>query len=410
MNPFDVLKERGFIKQCSNERGLRKLLQKPGLVYYVGFDPTADSLHVGNLLAIMAMANLQRLGHIPIVIIGGATALIGDPSGKTEMRRMMSQKEIQNNTKKILSQLRRYLILDGKNGRLLDNSEWLVNLNYIEFLRDIGRHFKVNEMIKHEGYKLRLERREGLSFIEFNYQLLQAYDFLTLFGRYGCRLQMGGDDQWGNILAGINLIRRIKGEETFGLTFPLITIGTGQKMGKTESGAIWLDAKKTSAYDFYQYWINVDDRDVIRFLSLFTFLPMKEINALSKLKGAKLRQAKEILAFETTKLAHGRIEAKRAQAASRAAFAKTGKDQSALPTTFIKKTRLSAGIPIVDLLYKAGLVTSKSEARRLIKQAGAYINDKKISSPDMVVKENSLKNNQIMLRRGKKQYRRILVK
>lgn len=408
MNALDILKERGFLQQCSDEKGLKKLFSSSKVVYYIGFDPTADSLHVGSLLPIMAMANLQKAGHIAIGLVGGGTALIGDPSWKAKERTLAAKKEIEKNSKEIISQLKSYLSF-GK-GIFLNNAEWLLNLNYIEFLRDIGKYFRVNEMIKREGYRIRLERKEGLSFIEFNYQLLQAFDFLKLFEKHNCRLQMGGDDQWGNILAGVDLIRRVKGKKAFALTFPLIETSHGQKMGKTERGTVWLSSKRTSPYNFYQYWINTDDRDVIRFLKLFTFLPMLKIKELARLRGANLRKAKEILAFEATKITHGEKEAKKAQTASRTVFGKGGKDLSSLPTMSIKKTRISRGIRIVDLLCEVGLVPSRSEAFRLIRQGGIYINEKKVNSGDMVVKENLFKRGVLLLRKGKKQYCRVIIK
>lgn len=410
MSIYDILEERGFVRQCSNELLLRELLTRSKVTYYVGFDPTADSLHIGSLMPIMAMAHLQRAGHIPIAIIGGGTTRIGDPSGKTELRRMMSQTEIELNGVKILEQLDRYLELDGKKGTFVNNADWLLSLKYIEFLRDIGRYFKVNEMIKVEAYRQRLEREEGLTFIEFNYQLLQAYDFLILFERYGCTLQMGGDDQWGNILAGIDLVRRVKGGATYALTFPLITTARGHKMGKTEAGTIWLDATKTSPYEFYQYWVNTDDRDVKRFLAYFTFLTMSEIEELSELQGSEIRKAKEILAFEATKLTHGIEEAEKARSASQAAFAKAGDDDlSAIPTTRMKKEQFVAGVLVVELFCEAGLTPTRSAARRLIEQGGAYVNDNKVASVDAIIKEDALENNSLLLRFGKKQYCRVVV-
>ena len=409
MNAFDVLKERNFVKQCSDERALKTLFSSSKIVFYVGFEPTAESLHIGHLLPIMAMANLQKLGHTPIILIGGATGLIGDPSGKTEMRKMLTREQIACNIRKILPQFNRYLKIGEKDGLLLNNADWLTGINYIDFLREIGQYFKVNEMIKNEGYRLRMEREEGLSFIEFNYQLLQAYDFLILFEKHGCMLQIGGDDQWGNILAGTSLVRKVKKETVFALTIPLITTATGQKMGKTESGAIWLDSARTSPYDFYQYWINIDDKDVIRFLFLFTFLPKKEIQDMEKLHGAELRVAKEILAFEATKLAHGEDEAKKAKASSKAIFSKTKEDRSALPTTHIKRSRIISGILATDLFFEVGLVPSKSAVQRLIKQGGAYVNEKKVNSSDKIIDKNDLENDSLILRHGKKQYRRVVV-
>lgn len=409
---MDILKgleERGFVKQCSNRDTLTNGLMSSKIVFYAGFDPTADSLHAGSLVPIMAMANLQKAGHVPIAILGGGTALIGDPSGKTEMRKMLSREEIDQNGVKIRQQINKYLSFGEDKGYFLNNADWLIDLNYIEFLRRIGKFFKVNEMIKNEGYRLRLEREEGLSFIEFNYQLLQAYDFLVLFEKYGCALQVGGDDQWGNILAGTNLIHQIKGKMAFALTFPLILTANGRKMGKTETGTVWLDPKKTSPYDFYQYWINTDDRDVIRFLKLFTFLPMEEIDELAKLRNEKLREAKEVLAFEATKLTHGEEEAQRARKASKSIFAGVSEDASSLPTTVISKKQIVNGLLITELLHLAKIVSSKGEGIRLIKQGGAYINDKKIDSAGMTVTENLFKDDSLLLRKGKKQYHRVMI-
>ncbi len=416
INTLAILKERGFIKQCTGGEGedLEKLMSHSKITYYIGFDPTADSLHVGSLVPIMAIAHLQQDGHIPIVIIGGGTTMIGDPSGKTEMRRIMTQDEIETNGGKILEQLKRYIEFGNSEnsenaGIFLNNAEWLLDLNYIEFMRDIGRYFKVNEMIKNETYRQRLEREEGLSFIEFNYQLLQAYDFLILFDKYNCVLQMGGDDQWGNILAGIDLVRRTRFQNVCGLTFPLLTTARGQKMGKTESGTIWLDSNKTSPYEFYQYWINTDDRDVIKFLALFTFLPMDEIDELKKLTGEDIRKAKEILAYEVTKLAHSEMEAKKAQESSKVLFAKnSGGDLSAVPTTVMNRERFVNGISVIDLFFETSLITTKTAARRLIEQGGAYVNGKKITI-NMIVTEDYLENNILLLRSGKKNYHQIIV-
>jgi len=403
-NAFNILKERGFVKQCSGEKGLEDMLSKEKIAFYAGFDPTADSLHIGSLALIMAMANLQRAGHKVIALVGGATGLVGDPSGKTEMRPILAKSEIGKNSRKILNQLKNYLSFGAGKGLFLDNSKWLSKLNYIDVLRKVGRYFRVNEMIKNEGYKWRLEREEGLSFLEFNYQILQAYDFLFLFGKYGCLLQIGGDDQWGNIVAGVGLVRRKNGKTVFGLTIPLLTTSAGKKMGKTEKGAVWLDSKKTSPYEFYQYWINVDDRDVARFLKLFTFLTLDEIAELTKFQGSELRRAKEVLAFEVTKLAHGEKEAEKARDASKSAFSTKGGDVSSLPAVRISRKRFSAGISVIDLFCEAGLASSKSDAKRLIEQGGAYVNERKISGLDEMIKEDSLKNDSLMLRRGKKQY------
>ena len=421
-NVFEALNERGFIKQTTGAEQITNLLAEKQVTYYVGFDPTAPSLHVGSLVPIMAMAHLQRAGHTPIAIIGGGTAMIGDPTDKTEMRSMLSQEQISVNGKGILTQLQRYLNLDNriadadnsqttlKAGRFLNNADWLLSVNYIEFLRDIGKHFRVNEMIKVEGYRQRLERELGLSFLEFNYQLLQAYDYLCLFQEYGCRLQLGGDDQWGNILAGVDLVRRIEGERVHAVTFPLLTTADGAKMGKTAGGAVWLDAERTSPYEFYQYWINVDDRDVSRFLAYFTFLPMDEVRRLGRLKDEAIREAKEILAYEVTQLAHGKAEADKAQAASRAVFGGGNLNEAEMPTSVIPLERLDDGISIMTLFHEIGLANSRSEARRLIQQGGAYINEKQYRTIDTVVGTDLLEENALLLRAGKKRYHRIILK
>jgi len=409
-NIVDLLQKRGFVKQCSGKEELVECMTREKVVYYVGFDPTADSLHVGSLVPIMAMAHLQKAGHIPICVVGGGTAMIGDPSGKTEMRKMMNSQDIANNSLKILSQLKKYLLLDGVNGILINNADWLLNLNYIKFLRDIGKYFKVNEMIKAEAYKQRLDRQEGLSFIEFNYQVFQAYDFLVLSDRHNCILQLGGDDQWGNILAGIDLVRRVRNKKVYGLTFPLLITACGNKMGKTESGTIWLDPVKTSPYEFYQHWINADDRDVARFLNYFTFLSQEEIKKFEKPSLPEIRKAKEVLAFEATKLAHGTEEAVKAQNAAKAVFANTGDCADSIPTTKIDPLRILEGISLVDLLCETNLSKTKSEARRLIEQGGIYLNGKKVDSVDIVVNKKFFENSSILIRRGKKQYHRVILK
>lgn len=408
-NVFQTLTERGFIAQCTDSEALPELLSKPGVVYYCGFDPTADSLHAGSLMPIMAMAHLQRAGHRPIAIIGGGTTMVGDPSGKTELRQMMTYEQIEANGRGILAQLARYLDFGGDKGTFLNNADWLMGLNYIEFLRDVGRHFRVNEMLRAEAYRQRLEREDGLSFIEFNYQLLQAYDFLTLARRHRCTLQIGGDDQWGNILAGVDLTRRMEGRTVYGLTFPLLTTARGEKMGKTAGGAVWLDTARTSPYDFYQYWINTDDRDVQRFLGFFTFLPMDEVRQLGSLKDAELNRAKEVLAYEATKLAHGEEEAERARTASRAAFGRGGGDVDAVPTTTMDPARLAEGIPVVDLLVEAGLTSSKSASRRLIQQGGAYVGGRQVTDMDMCIGADDFEDGALMLRYGKKKYHRVII-
>lgn len=407
-NAFDILKERGFVAQVTDEPAIRALLGSERITFYIGFDPTASSLHCGSLVPIMAMANLQRAGHRAVGLVGGGTAMVGDPSGKTEMRQMLSFETICANGDGILGQLRRYLDLDGDAGVAANNADWLLKLNYVEFLRDIGRYFRVNEMIRAEAYRARLEREEGLSFIEFNYQLLQGYDYLRLYETHGCRLQMGGDDQWSNILAGADLIRRKHGAQAFCITFPLLTTARGEKMGKTAGGAVWLDAVRTSPYDFYQYWINTDDRDVRRFLALFTFLPMEDVERLGAAEGAALNASKEVLAWEATRLCHGEAAANEARAAARAAFGGGG-DVNAIPSTTIARARLAEGVPLVELLVETGLAASKGEARRLIQQGGAYVNDGSVSDVQSRVGESHLKDGAVLLRAGKKKVHRIVI-
>lgn len=404
---YDILKERGFVEQTTDAQYLQHALHGQ-ITCYVGFDPTAASLHVGHLLPIMALAHMQRNGHQPIILVGGGTALIGDPSGKNEMRRILSQEEIAENTATIKNQFSRYLdFSNATKALLLNNAEWLGPLKYIDFLRDIGKHFSVNRMIAAESYKMRLET--GLNFIEFNYMLLQAYDFYYLYKHYGCHLQMGGNDQWGNIVAGIDLVRRITGGEAYGLTFPLITTASGVKMGKTEKGAVWLDPDKTSPYDYYQYWINTDDRDVQKFLALFTFLSMDEINALTcNNKENNIKAAKETLAFEATCITHGKAEAEKAQESARSVFYGNGANIDSLPATMIKKERLRDGIPAFILLAETGLCATRSEARRLITEGGAYINNTRLNTFDVKIDEKYIQDGLILLRAGKKKYHKII--
>jgi tyrosyl-tRNA synthetase len=405
---FDILKQRGFIAQVTDEPAARDYLAKAPASFYIGFDPTASSLHCGSLVPIMAMANLQRAGHKPVGLVGGGTAMVGDPSGKTEMRQMLTPEAIAANGDGILGQLRRYLTLDGIGGMAANNADWLMKLHYIDFLRDIGRYFRVNEMIRADAYRVRLEREEGLSFIEFNYQLLQGYDYLMLYERHGCRLQMGGDDQWSNILAGTDLIRRKHGVQSFCITFPLLTTARGEKMGKTANGAVWLDAARTSPYEFYQYWVNTDDRDVRRFLALFTFLPMEEVDRLGSAEGAALNASKQVLAHEATRLCHGQAAADEARAAAQAAFGGGG-DVNAIPSTNIQANRVAAGIALVDLLVEAGLVPSKGEGRRLTQQGGAYVNDAAVTDPQARIDASFVRDGAILLRAGKKKVHRIVV-
>ena len=405
---YDVFIERGFIDQVTDEGKIGELLEGK-VTCYIGFDPTASSFHVGNLVPIMSLAQMQRHGHRPIALVGGGTGLVGDPSGKDEMRQIMTKEEIRQNAETQKIQFAHFLDFSGDRALLLNNADWLTKLNYIDFLRDIGVYFSVNRMLATESIKIRLE--SGLSFIEFNYQLLQAYDFWYLFKHCNCSIQMGGSDQWGNIVAGIDLIRRLEGRQAYGITFPLIMTADGRKMGKTEKGAVWLDPQRTSPYDYYQFWVNTDDRDVKRFLALFTFLPMEEVEKLGELKGAEIRKAKEILAVEATKIVHGEEEAKKARDASRALFSNEETSEESIPTKVMDKKEFIHGIPIFRLFEATSLSSSGSEARRLIEQGGGYLNKKKVDKFDLLVKLDDFnEKGEILLRAGKKKYRRIKLK
>ena len=407
-----VLKERGFFKQCTDEDLLNKKLDEGPVRIYVGVDPTGPSMHVGHMVPLFAMHHLQQAGHLPVILVGGGTARIGDPSGKTDMRKMLTIDQIKANAEKLKVQISNFIKFDGDKAKLVDNADWLAPLNYIEFLRDIGRHFSVNRMLTFESYKKRLEK--GLSFIEFNYQLLQSYDFLELYRRENCILQIGGDDQWGNIVAGMELIRRVEGGEAIGLTFPLVTRSDGKKMGKTEKGAIFLDPEMTSVYDFFQYWRNVADADVEKFLLLYTFLPTEECKRLGALEGQDINKAKEVLAYELTKIIHGEEEANKALEGAKAAFKAGGaQDKSGMPSGQIAAAELEAGVNILDLFVKSGLCSSKSEARRLVSQNGAAINGEKntdvdaLIGMDHVAEEDGEK--EILLKAGKKRFFRFVV-
>jgi tyrosyl-tRNA synthetase len=406
-NALEVLQERGFVQQCTDLEGLSRLMDEGPVTFYIGVDPTGPSLHIGHMVPFFALRHLRDAGHRGIALLGGGTARIGDPSGKTEMRKLISYDDIDANTERFVRQLDRFVGFDSVHAFTANNKDWLANLNYIEFLRDIGRHFSVNRMLSFEAYRIRMEA--GLSFIEFNYQLLQSYDFLQLFKRYDCRLQIGGDDQWGNIVSGIELIRRIEGAECYGLTFPLVTTSDGKKMGKTEKGALFLDPEMTSPYEFFQYFRNVADADVQRFLLMFTFLPAEECRRLGSLKDAALNEAKERLAWEVTALIHGREEADKALTAARAAFRGDG-DATQLPTTEIGRARLEAGIGVLDLFVESGLAPSKNEARRLIQQGGASVNGKKIENEKQILGAADLTEGAMMLRAGKKRVARIVLK
>lgn len=444
-NVYDVFTERGFVEQVTDEAELRSLLQNEHVTCYIGFDPTATSLHIGSLVPIMALMHMQEYGHRPIVMIGGGTGLIGDPSGKTEMRQILTREQIDYNASCIQKQLSRYLDFQEEQGNNVDknhfplspnfqrqpalmrnNADWLTKLNYIEFLRVIGRHFSVNKMLAAESYKIRLET--GLNFIEFNYMLLQAYDFLYLFRNYGCVLQMGGNDQWGNMLAGSDLIRRAESKNAYSMTFPLITTAHGHKMGKTEKGTVWLDPELTSPYEYYQFWINTDDSDVERFLALFTLLPLKEIEEVRNLIDSRLNMAKAVLAFEATQITHGSEAAIAAWTASATAFnAKpieeglfpssdipredAARDVSAIPTSERSRSELEKGIPAFRLACEVGLASTSGEARRLIAQGGIYINDRPIEKFDEKITISHLnEHGEIHLRKGKKKHALITVK
>lgn len=406
---LQILQERGFIQQCTDLEGLSALMDAGPVTFYVGCDPTGPSLHIGHMVPFFALRHLHEAGHIAIALIGGGTARIGDPSGKTEMRKMLTYEQIDENSERIRKQLDAFIGFDGKTAFTANNKDWLAHLNYIDFLRDIGVHFSVNRMLSFEAYRKRLET--GLTFIEFNYQLLQSYDFLQLYDRYGCRLQIGGDDQWGNIVAGIELIRRIRGVETYGLTFPLVTTSDGKKMGKTEKGALFLDPALTSPYEFFQYWRNVTDADVKRFLLMFTFLHVSECEALGSARDSAINQAKERLAWEVTALIHGKEEADKALQAARALFGKGGAsgDADAIPTHRISGDKLAKGILAIDLFVEAGLCPSKSEARRLIQQGGAFVNERKVTDLETTLDSSFLQDGILLLRAGKKRYVRVRV-
>lgn len=401
-NVFDVLKERGLIAQCTHEDEIRELLGREKVTFYIGFDPTADSLHVGHFLQMVVMRHMQQHGHRPIALVGGGTGHIGDPSGRTDMRQMMTDEVINHNCECFKEQLSR--VIDFSDGRALmvNNADWLLKLNYVEFLRDIGVCFSVNKMLTAECFKQRLEK--GLSFLEFNYMLMQSYDFLMLNREYGCKLELGGDDQWSNILGGLELCRRKDNKQVYGMTFTLLTNSEGKKMGKTQSGAVWLDPKKTTPYDFYQYWVNIPDADVIKCLRMLTFIPMDEIREMEKWEGAQLNRAKRILAYELTELVHGKAEADKAKAAAEAVFAGGGVSDN-MPTTLISDV---VGMGVLDMLVKTGLTSSKGEARRLVQQNGLSINDVKYTDINGIVSADMVTEHGIIIKKGKKVYHRVV--
>ena len=402
---YDTLVERGFIEQCTHEKELRELLEKEKVTFYIGFDATADSLTAGHFLTIMAMMHMQRAGHRPIALLGGGTTMIGDPSMRSDMRQMMTIEQIQHNADCFKEQLSHFISFDDNKAILDNNANWLLDLNYVTFLRDVGVHFSVNKMLTAECYKSRME--QGLTFFEFNYMLMQSYDFLELNRRYGCCLQMGGNDQWSNILGGVDLIRRKEQKPAYGLTFKLLTTSDGKKMGKTQKGAVWLDPNRTSPYEFYQYWRNIEDVKVEECLGLLTFLPMDEVHRLGSLEGAEINKAKEVLANEITKIVHGEEEAKKAQDAAKALFVSGGVAGS-VPTYTYPKESLEAGVDIVSILVDTKLAPTRSEARRLVKQGGVTVNDVKVPSFDSVYGSKDFnKSGAFMIKKGKKGFYQI---
>lgn len=399
-NVFDTLKERGFIAQCTNEKELRELFDKERVTFYIGFDPTADSLHAGHFIALMAMAHMQRAGHRPICLVGGGTGTVGDPTGRTDMRKMLTDEDIEHNCECFKKQIARFIDFSDGKAIMVNNGDWLRKLNYIDFLRDVGACFTVNRMLAAEAYKQRWEK--GLTFLEFNYMVMQAYDFLELNRRYGCKLEMGGDDQWSNIIAGVELNRRKNNVAVYGLTNKLLTKSDGKKMGKTAGGALWLDAEKTSPYEFYQYWRNVDDADVEKCLSLLTFLPMEEVHRLSSLEGSAINEAKTVLAYEVTKIVHGEEEANKAKKAAEALFGGAGSTQD-MPTVAAE-----TGKKLLDVLTAGKVFASKSEGRRLIQQNGLSLNDAKVTDVDYILQDSDFTDGEAIVKKGKKKYFKLV--
>lgn len=399
-NVFDTLKERGFIAQCTNEKELRELFDKERVTFYIGFDPTADSLHAGHFIALMAMAHMQRAGHRPICLVGGGTGTVGDPTGRTDMRKMLTDEDIEHNCECFKKQIARFIDFSDGKAIMVNNGDWLRKLNYIDLLRDVGACFTVNRMLAAECYKQRWEK--GLTFLEFNYMVMQAYDFLELNRRYGCKLEMGGDDQWSNIIAGVELNRRKNNVAVYGLTNKLLTKSDGKKMGKTAGGALWLDAEKTSPYEFYQYWRNVDDADVEKCLSLLTFLPMEEVHRLSSLEGSAINEAKTVLAYEVTKIVHGEEEANKAKKAAETLFGGAGSTQD-MPTVAAE-----TGKKLLDVLTAGKVFASKSEGRRLIQQNGLSLNDAKVTDVDYILQDSDFTDGEAIVKKGKKKYFKLV--
>jgi len=405
-NVYDILEARGYISQATHKDEIYEKLSKPGVTFYIGFDPTADSLHIGSFVQMMIMSHMQQAGHRPIALMGGGTAMIGDPTGRTDMRQMLTFETIQYNASRFIGQIGKVVDFSNDRALLVNNADWLLKLNYVEFMRDIGPHFSVNRMLTFDCYKQRLEK--GLSFLEFNYMLMQSYDFLYLYKNFDCTMELGGDDQWSNILGGVELIRRKEQGEAFGLTFNLLTTSEGKKMGKTANGTVWLDPNKTSPFDFYQYLRNIDDADVIKCLKLLTFLPLDEIDEYAKLSDAAINEAKKRLAYEVTKIVHGEEQAVSVKKQTEDLFEKGGRSDD-MATTVVTDDALSAGISILDLLCEAGLTASKGEARRLIAQKGIYLNDTVMDDPFYMLLPKDFSSGEAMIRKGKKVYHKILI-
>ena len=406
MGVYEELIARGLIAQVTDEKEIRELVNSGKAVFYIGFDPTADSLHVGHFMALCLMKRLQMAGNKPIALIGGGTAMIGDPSGRTDMRQMMTVETLQHNVECFKKQMSRFIDFSDDKALLVNNADWLLDLNYVEVLREVGAHFSVNRMLTAECYKQRMEK--GLSFLEFNYMIMQSYDFYALYQRYGCNMQFGGDDQWSNMLGGTELIRRKLGKDAYAMTINLLLNSEGKKMGKTQSGAVWLDAEKTSPYDFYQYWRNVDDADVIKCLKMLTFLPLEQIDELSKLEGSELNKAKEILAHELTELIHGKEEADKAQEAARALFGNKQNTDNMPSTELSDEDFGEDGIGVLDLLSKCGLIPSKKEGRRLIEQGGISIDDEKVTDVTAKLAAAAFAKGYVVIKKGKKVFHKAI--
>lgn len=403
-NVFDVLRERGYLEQCTHEDEIRELLEKESVTFYIGFDPTADSLHIGHYIQIMVMSIMQQYGHKPIALIGGGTTMIGDPSDRTGMRSIMTPEIIAQNGENFKKVFKKFLDFSEDKAIMVNNADWLLPLNFLDFMREVGVHFSVNRMLTADCYKNRMEK--GLTFFEFGYMLMQSYDFYVLNQKYGCKMQFGGNDQWSNIIGGIELTRKKDGDQVYGMTFSLLTNSEGKKMGKTEKGALWLDRNKTTPYEFYQYWRNIADADVEKCLSLLTFIPMDEVRRLGALEGSEINKAKEVLAFEVTKLIHSEEDAQNAQNAARALFA-GGADSENIPTSDITKEELGESMTVIDLMVKTGLIKSKSEGRRLIEQSGVTVNDNVISDVSATASEKDFEDGKLMIKKGKKVYHRV---